>query len=337
MQSDYATDAKLDSLDKMQEAYEEQKDAEIEILENSISSEQKLYDMAIEYIQNNWDTLYDTLIAWNYEYGTVLNSEITTAWDNALTAAQTYGSYLEALKQLQSEVASTGSSLGSSSSSGSSSGSTSGNNTVVGSTSSIIDEETQIAAAISKMWQNGQAWGSASETEQGALAKSSKELGDGLAKFGIYADRDEAGYWWADPEHTIPFFDEYRHYIYHSGGIAGDMGTLKENELLAKLEQGEAVVSNQGKNSLFKMIEFMDNLQKVGDGSVFWNSPAPQHPAEVLQEATTNLSNITTNQGASVHFGDVVIYGANEDTLGKYQEVTREFTNEVLKHLAIKR
>ena len=95
-QADHAYDTQVDSLDKMQEAYEQQKDAEIAILENSISSTQKIYEMAIAYIKNNWNTLYDDLIAWNHEYGSVINSEITEAWKAASEAVKAYGGDVEA-------------------------------------------------------------------------------------------------------------------------------------------------------------------------------------------------------------------------------------------------
>lgn len=78
-QADKSIEVTKDALDKMEENYHAEKDGEIKILEDSISSTQKLYDMAIEYIRNNWDTLYSELISWNTEYGTSLNSEITTA------------------------------------------------------------------------------------------------------------------------------------------------------------------------------------------------------------------------------------------------------------------
>lgn len=78
-QADRTLEAQEDALDKMEESYHEEKDKEIEILEDSISSYQKLYDMAIEYIESHWDTLYNELIAWNTQYGDILNSEIATA------------------------------------------------------------------------------------------------------------------------------------------------------------------------------------------------------------------------------------------------------------------
>lgn len=61
-QADYAIDRQEESLDKMQDAYEEQKDQEIEKLEQTISSQEKLYQMAISYIESHWDTLYQELL-----------------------------------------------------------------------------------------------------------------------------------------------------------------------------------------------------------------------------------------------------------------------------------
>lgn len=96
-QADKAIEATENTLDQMEEAYHQEKDKEIEILENTISSYQKLYDMAIAYIQERWDTLYSELIAWNTEYGSVLNSEITDAWQNCQAAAERYGSFVSAM------------------------------------------------------------------------------------------------------------------------------------------------------------------------------------------------------------------------------------------------
>ena len=113
-QADYARDAQKDALDSMQEEYEKQKDDEIAVLEETISSYQKLYDMAISYINQNWRTLYQELIDWNYEYGSVLNSEITDAWAQCEAAAQRYGTSVQAmLAGLKAEIASVTSQLAS--------------------------------------------------------------------------------------------------------------------------------------------------------------------------------------------------------------------------------
>ena len=61
-QANKSYEATVDSLDKQAEAYEAEKQREIEILEDSISSYQKLYDLAISRISNNWNTLYTDLV-----------------------------------------------------------------------------------------------------------------------------------------------------------------------------------------------------------------------------------------------------------------------------------
>lgn len=68
-QANEAYDRQTDNLDKMQEAYEKEKDAEIKKLQDSISSGEKLYQMARKRIQDGWESLYSDLMKWNTEYG----------------------------------------------------------------------------------------------------------------------------------------------------------------------------------------------------------------------------------------------------------------------------
>ena len=63
-QNDYARDTTSDALDDMASDYEESKKKEIKILEDTISSEEKLYQLAIARIDSNWEGLYDDLIKW---------------------------------------------------------------------------------------------------------------------------------------------------------------------------------------------------------------------------------------------------------------------------------
>jgi len=99
-QAEHAYQAQVDTLDKMSEAYAEERQKEIDILENSISSAEKIYQLAIEKIRTSWKTLYSELIEWNTEQGNVINQEITENWNLAAEAVQRYGSYLRALQDL---------------------------------------------------------------------------------------------------------------------------------------------------------------------------------------------------------------------------------------------
>lgn len=99
-QGDHAIDAQKDALDAEYDAFEESKQKEIEELEKTVSSEEKVYQLAIARIRDQWDTLYQDLIAWNTEEGSVINQEITDAWEAATKAVQKYGSAVNALKEL---------------------------------------------------------------------------------------------------------------------------------------------------------------------------------------------------------------------------------------------
>lgn len=97
-QADHAYDAAIDALDREKEAYEEEKNAEIELLEQKLSSEQKLYEAALERLDTGWESLYGQLIAYNTEYGKRINDDITSAWEAAQAAVERYGSYAAAVK-----------------------------------------------------------------------------------------------------------------------------------------------------------------------------------------------------------------------------------------------
>lgn len=328
-QSDYAVDAQKDALDDMQEAYEREKDAEIAALEETISSYQKLYDMAIAYIESHWNTLYDELIAWNTEYGSVLNSEITTAWENCLAAAQRYGSYVAALNSIDNDI------------SASTPGSPGSNNTIVGTTggNTTSTKEENIHSIIKEMYRNSQAWGTASKDQQAALDKRNLQLGSMLAQYGINTHRENDGTWYINGTNER-LYDKYKKYIYHKGGIAGDNPTLKQNEIMAILERGEAVLDKRKEQGLYRLVEFATTLaDKFGDliksadmASVFAGAGGS------LTDAKADIPASVLGGGAvKIEFGPTYIYGANDETVEKHRAVTREQANELFAKLNIKR
>ena len=336
-QSDYAVDAQKEALDDMQTAYENEKDAEIKALEETISSYQKLYDMAIAYIEEHWNTLYDELIAWNTEYGSVLNSEITEAWNNCLAAAQRYGSYVSALNNIDTDIAAqTGGTNG-----GSSGGTTS--NKVVGTTGnhSTSTKEDAIHAIIKEMYSNSQEHHTAGEDRKRWLNRRNLDLGTMLAQYGIHTHRDNNGAWYMDGSKEL-LYDKYHKYIYHKGGIAGDNPTLKQNEILAVLEKGEAVLDKKREEGLYRLVEFASKMLERSDKlTAMFNSPDASRffggaMSGFADEAGGVPSNIS-NSEVKVEIGPTYIYGANEDTVEQHREVTREFTNDILRQLNIKR
>lgn len=102
-QTDYSIKKQSDMLDKMADAYDEEKDEEIETLKESISSTEKIYQLAIERIKTGWNGLYDDILNWNYEAGSSIESEIVSAWKLASKAVKEYGSFVRAVKKTTSD------------------------------------------------------------------------------------------------------------------------------------------------------------------------------------------------------------------------------------------
>ncbi|MCI8287912.1 MAG: hypothetical protein HFH89_09720 [Lachnospiraceae bacterium] len=254
-QSDHAYDATSDMLDDMLDAYEKEKKKEIEILENSISSEEKLYQLAIERIQTQWDTLYQQLLDWNYEYGTVTNNEITAAWDAACAAVQKYGSYLEAVLQTQQRLAALEASSSSSSSSTVIGGGvgTTGTPNVIGNTgnydTSGKDTFAQANTIVEQMKQNSANWHGGDKT---ALHNDNRNLAkqlETLLGWPIYFD-EKSGTWYMRGK---KLYDQFP--IYHTGGIVGDDPTLEQDEVFAKLKKGEAVLTEKQQEVVDKALD----------------------------------------------------------------------------------
>ena len=82
-------------LDEEADAFEKQKEDEIEKLKETIDSEAKLYEKAIERINDQWGDLYRQLLEYNRKYGTGIDSDITKAWEVAKDAVDKYGGSIE--------------------------------------------------------------------------------------------------------------------------------------------------------------------------------------------------------------------------------------------------
>lgn len=323
-QADRTLEAQEDALDKMEESYHDEKDREIAILEDSISSYQKLYDMAIEYIESHWDTLYNELIAWNTQYGSVLNSEITTAWDNALAAAQRYGSYVSALGSIGGDIEASQST---------------GMNTQVGNTNydNTSNSQENIHAIIKAMYANGQLWGTASDAQKKQLADKNLQLGSMLAAYGITAVRGEDGVWYIDRVGGEELFKKYKQYIYHDGGIVGG-GDVKSNEQISLLKDKEWVLNEQMVKNL---VAQMDVIRTLADGmgdlpDYVGNSALSDIMKQVGTSKTVN--NVTNNsRPIEVQIGDTIIHGADQSTVEQHIKVTRDMVNQIGRIIGIGR
>lgn len=326
-QADYTMDAQKDALDEMEDAYHAEKDKEIKILEDSISSYQKLYDMAIAYIEDHWDTLYSELIDWNTEYGNDLNSDITTAWDNALAAAQRYGSYVSALNSIDADITAAG---------------TSGQNLQVGNTyySDKVDNSDMVSAIVSRMKGYAGQWRS---TNTKALNDSLHEKAAleaaQLDRYGVHADFRSDGSWIITKDENDPSkVGKNLYQVYHSGtaGVGG-VSTLKQDEVFAKLQKGEMVLTQEMTDSLSTQIERMGLLQKAFTDMPDYVSKSALASILKLDGAGTvnNVTNNNSNQPIKIEIGETKIYGADDSTVQQHITVTRDMVNQIARMLRI--
>lgn len=304
-QREHSIDCVEDALDQELDSFEKQQDEQIKILEDSISSTQKIYDMAIDYIESNWDTLYSELIQWNYNYGSNLESEISSAWDNCLAAAQRYGSFVNALNNIDSDIASA---------SGSS------NNTIVGTATQVNTAEI-VESLIAQMKVNSGAWAGASNTERTKLEENNILLAQRIAALiGEAVVRGNDGWWYIGRVGGPKLYDDYKKYCYHTGGVVGNAPTLKQNEVLSLLNKGEVVLTATQQSNLMAML---DQLK----------------PLNALKEALTSFRTgaLQTASASAAPYIDASIkidgYTPDDQMMGVLQRHERKVANMVMKYL----
>ena len=239
------------------------KEQEIKIIEDTISSMEKLYRLAIDRISNNFDTLFSDLINYNYIAGNQIERDLVSAWDNASVAIQRYGSYLEALLQTQAQLNAMSSSTASSQQGVADRPTTVSNSNNFNATPSAAAQEQakQDAARsiVDTMKMNSLNWHNADTSQQERLAAENIRLASQLqALIGRAVVRSEkSGVWYLD---GVGSEELYKAAKFHTGGIVGSNPTIKENEVLSLLEKKEAVLTENQKDN---MIDAIDTLKLV--------------------------------------------------------------------------
>ena len=107
-QRDYAIDQQKKALDDEQKSFDDEKDRQIEALQNTLSSEELLYQATLQRIQtewqNGWDAFYLSLIEWNKKYGSDLESTIKSAMSTFDDAIALWGSPIDAFAQVTGDT-----------------------------------------------------------------------------------------------------------------------------------------------------------------------------------------------------------------------------------------
>lgn len=288
-QADHAYEATSDMLDNMADAYEKEKQKEIEILEDSISSAEKIYQLAIDRINNHWDTLYDDLINWNYQYGNTVQSELIFAWNAASGAVQQYGSYLNAVAATQAQIAAFDASSGFTTV-----GTTGSYDTSGGQTMSRIKE------IVAQMKANSQAHHNASTEEKARLNRENLDLGEELQRLiGRTVVRGDDGVWYLDKVGGAQLYSTYPYSTYHTGGIVGDDATPKQDEMFALLKKREAVFTEPQQEVVYRVLKADETIAgKLGISGGLYHSMNGSGYAE-MQSHNAVMRDMQQAQAAS--------------------------------------
>lgn len=303
-QADYSYNAQVDALDKEADTFEDTKDKEIKKVEDSVATEEAVYNAAIARIDSDWDALYQDLIEWNRKYGDMIDGEdsITTAWQTAKAAAQEYGSVVAALDGINSNIAYEEQEI-----------------------ASQKANEEAIHRIIKEMYSNSQAHYSADTAGKARLNKRNFELGTQLAQYGITAVRGDDGVWYVDRVGGTKLYDKYKEYTYHTGGIVGE-DALKPNEVLTKLEKGEVVMTENQFSGLFGRIK--ECVSGIVDGIVHGLTSSEPAVSEVVRSITNN--DMDTDN--SVHEDGIVlqnefnVQGMDEENMKQFAEYYSDYT-----------
>ena len=252
-------------LDEMADAYEKEKQEEIKILQDSISSAEKIYQLAIDRINNHWDTLYDDLTKWNYQYGNTVQSELISAWNAASSAVQQYGGYLNAVAAIQAKIAAFDTGSGFTTVGDTGKYDTSGGN--------VATNTNRAQEIVSKMKANSKAWSGASESERKRLNQDNADLAEELQEvIGRKVVRGDDGAWYLDKVGGAKLYQTYPYSTYHTGGVVGDKPTTEQDEMFALLEKGEAVLTEPQQKVFYRVLDVAETIAgKLGLGNLYRN------------------------------------------------------------------
>lgn len=376
LQSDKALEGQKEALDEMKDAYNDEKDDEIKKLEDSISSQQKLYEKAMDYIryywENGWNELKTQLLQWNYDVGNNLESEITTAWDNCLQYITANPLYLatdliDKMKKNSSEWHTASSDRREELSNenknyASQIGTLTGSEPVrgqdgvwympdgsllygsVGSNSTVGKSlDAQVNELVSRMKQNSADWHSAGKDEQLQLKADNvnyaRQIEDLLKNYGKIGKNEQLTLGrdgWWYLPDGRKLYDVYKG-KYHTGGIVGDK-PLKPNERYIKAENGELVLTSDQQNSFAAQIE---RIGIMTDKFMSESLPMIQSVLpDFLHLSGSTINNVTDNsKPIEVHFGDTIINGGSESAhviADEVRKISRENVNQIAQILKIK-
>lgn len=237
---DYSSTKNEEVLDKASEKYGKYIDGRIQQVEDEVSSEEKLYRLAISRINSDWQNLYQQILDWNLAAGNSLESEIIEKWNLAAEAVQRYGGFVNAVNATKNS-----NSLGDS---------------LSYDYSQTGEDPASIAAAnsiVEKMKANAAAWHGASKLTQSRLDAENLSLAQQLAQYVGSVPVRKNGVWYLNGQELFKLYPKY-----HEGGIVGGLPNQKQQELLTVLKNGELVATEQMQKRAIELVDFAANISK---------------------------------------------------------------------------
>ncbi len=165
-QHDHSIESQKDALDKDLENYEDNIDDKIAEIEKFLHDQGKLTEEAYDRIDREGDALFDNLLDYALKYTDTTRTELEKMWEDALSAAKEYGSFVDAMNGVTGELGDM-------------------------ENGSITPGSNTWNKILNQMKELGSQWGSASEAQRELIAAQSLKLGTSIG-----ATRDENGVWW---------------------------------------------------------------------------------------------------------------------------------------------
>ena len=153
-----------------------------------------------------------------------------------------------------------------------------------------------------------------------------------LAQFGVRVERRSDGVWYiVDDENNPANRGKKLYEKYHTGGVVG--GGIKPDEEFALLQKGEWVLQKPMVDALSAQIDLISALSKKWSG-------IPDHAGQLIaKDLTSGLQQSTAsvpgraNNTVQITVGDTTIYGADDTTVKRHAEISRNMVNEIARQL----
>ena len=290
-QSDYAYDSQVDALDKEADAFESTKNDEISYVKSTVDTEEKVYNAAISRINSNWNQLYQDLIAWNKQYGDMIDGEdsITSAWKTAKAAAQEYGDVVSALSGINSEISYAGQQADS--------------------------KQAQIDRILSQMSANGKGWHTAkTQEEKNRLVKENEDLAEQLSALLGRKVVKVNGVWYLDSANGPRLF--------HTGLEQGYVGgsAYGSQEVLSVLKKGEVVMNE---DDIARTYDALTNGVDTAVRRMASSGHAASGTLGSVMNSNTDNSSVDEHIAIENHFN---MHNVTKETAKEFAEYYSDYT-----------